>query len=197
MKVVASFLLLLFSCDVLYAANESGHGIYAGAEINYFSYSAYDGSALHSRLLPLTATITPVLGYQFNDSLAVEAGYYNLIDDNSTGGYVDTFGTQGPDHYRLYFYALNGKWMLPIDDHFNFYAKFGAAIVHQDVYNQPYTALKPSANINSTSTLPLAGLGLDYRFNAHVVAEAGMTHMQGAGDVGNLDFLGFGLFYHF
>lgn len=196
-RILSIISLSSFFLHTSYADPTLNNSFYLGGQLSYLSYSAYYGSALHSRLIPLTGIISPIIGYQFTSSLALEAGYYNVINDYNPGGYVDTFGVQGPDHYRLFFYNLSGKWMIPIGNNFEFYAKAGGAYVHQDVFNQPYLALKPSAQSNVNQLTPLAGLGLDYIFNPHVMAEVGMTHVQGVGDVGNLDFLAFGLFYHF
>lgn len=176
-------------------------GFYLGGDLTFAVYQSPRGSTFaNSVLLPVSGHIRPFIGYRFNDYFALEGGFSNLVNEKNNGGQSTTglFGepeVYGPDHYRLYDFDIETKWIYPMQYGFSVFGKLGAAYVHQDVYNQTYVSVPPSVNTNSNRLLPLVGIGTSFNFTKNIAAELSYTYLPGVSPIGRIAMLGIGLSY--
>lgn len=107
-------------------------------------------------------------GYDFNQFLALETGYtyFPKADVKVDGTKVNTISTQGVD--------LLGKITVPVVDNFGLYAKAGPGYLHSSV-EHAVPGIK-----SSTNNIDLVyGLGAQYAFNQHLVADVSFTRYNG------------------
>lgn len=102
------------------------------------------------------------LGYQFNQYLALEAGYIsfgqakaNTAINNTPVTASDTLGG----------FDANVKGIMPINSKFNVFAKFGVVNMHDD---EDVSNNQASLNAHGDSWSPLLGAGAAYNINKNI-----------------------------
>lgn len=205
-KLLLSAIMLGLSSGAAYAATS---GSYIGGQLGYGDVG-YDK---HHAFIPMSSLGTSTTdishsssssvnpdgfagrlytGYQFNPSLAAEVGYsvFSKSDTNVGTNFKSHISTQAID--------LSGKLIYPITNTFNFYAKGGAALVHE---NQDITNNTPGNNTQisfSTDPIrPLFGVGTGFNITQNVSLDASWTRILGNNNIQNIDFYGAGLSYSF
>ncbi len=205
-KLLLSTVVLGLSSGAAYAATS---GSYIGGQLGYGDVG-YDK---HHAFIPMgslgtsTTDISSVpsssvnpdgyagrlyTGYQFNPSLAAEIGY-SVFSNSDTN-----VGTAFKSHISTQALDLTGKLIYPITEAFNFYAKGGAALVHE---NQDITGTTSAGTTEisfSTDPIrPLFGVGAGYNISQNVSVDGSWTRILGNNNIQNIDFYGAGLTYTF
>lgn len=189
------YIVILFASLGLssaFANINANNGFYIGAGLNSASYIAPDGASFDSTVLPLSLYIRPYVGYRFNDYIALEGGYNDLANDSNAAT-----DTSGPDHYRLYSFDLAAKGIMPFANGISLFGKAGAAITHQDVFNQILPNGVISVDSNTNQVQPLLGVGISYNFTKNTAAELSFTHLFANGNINDINMLGLGITYTF
>lgn len=188
-----SLIALASISTVTYAGAKASQGFYIGADAVGGQYNPIAGSAFINNLVPVDTFIRPYIGYRFNESLAAEAGFDDIVNDSN-------HDQNGPDHYKLYAIDIAGKFIYPFATGFSLFAKAGAAYTHQDVYNEWILPSGDSfvyANSKVNAFLPLLGVGVSYNFTPQVATQLSATHLEGNSGINNINMIGLGLNYTF
>lgn len=178
---------ILFTAPA-YAGINAANGFYLGLGLLGGVYSPPDRAAFTSRFLPITLSLRPYAGYQFNDFLAVEAGFDGLAYDKSESNI-------GPDEYQLYAFDVAGKLIIPFKSGFSLFGKLGVAFTHQYVYNVVYNNVV--ANDVTNSILPLFGAGISYNFTQQSAVQLSAARALGNRGIRNIDMVTMGFNYTF
>jgi len=189
------FLSTLLCCSLPVFANiNANNGVYVGADLGAAFFNQVEGTALASELTHLAPVsflyFRPMIGFRFNDYLALEASYNDLEDDEDG---IDP--PYGPDHYRFYFSDVSAKLIYPFENGWSIFAKLGAALVHQDVYNQILIGEDPIVDTNKTTVSPLIGFGLSFNFTPRLAAELYGQYIPSTKPIENVYATGLGLNY--
>jgi|LakMenEpi03Aug12_release.lakeMendotaPanAssembly.Ray.scaffolds.fasta_scaffold112320_2 opacity protein-like surface antigen len=197
--ILPSLLCLLPSLTL---ASNSAHGFYLGGNLVFAAYKPAKGCALNNHLIPIADYFQPYIGYRINDYFAIESAFNCIVNDHSNGGepVTDPFGDEqkwGPDHYKLHSVELAVKVIKPFFIGLSVYGKVGAALVHQDVFNQIYQNDTPLIDSVTDKMLPVLGGGINYNFTQHIAADISFTHTQAVKSIGNINTIGVGLNYTF
>jgi opacity protein-like surface antigen len=204
-KIATMIFSLAFSINT-FANINSVNGFYIRGGLTTAAYTAPDGLDSDAALFPISLYLQPTIGYRFNDYLAVESSYNDLR--NSSNGpqketWTDSNGNEllsymdGPNHYRLYFFDLDVKGIIPFENGLSLFGKAGAALTHQDAYNEPILGEPPSVNSNTNAIQPLLGAGVSYNFTKNVAVDLTFTHLFANGSVADINTLGLGVTYTF
>jgi OmpA-OmpF porin, OOP family len=204
-KLLIPAVMMGLSATTAYAAG----GAYVGGLIGYGD----TGYEVHHAFIPMDVLGTPTTdishipsssvnanglagrvfaGYQFNPSLAVEAGYslFSKTDTTVGSAFKCDISTQAID--------ATGKLIYPVNNNFNIYAKGGAALVHANQDITGTTSLGLTRISDTTDPIrPLFGAGAGVNLAQNVTLDASWTRIQGNNNIQNIDFYGAGLTYYF
>ena len=138
-------------------------------------------------------------GYQFNQNLALEGGYFNLGNFGYTYGTVPA-GTFGGD-FRVRGFNLDLVGMFPITDRFSVLGRIGAANAQTRTHFTS-TGLVPVnvSNPRERDTNLKLGVGLQYAFTDNLSVRAELERYRVSEAVrhrGNIDMASVGLVYYF
>lgn len=104
------------------------------------------------------------LGYQFNQYVAVEAGYLDFGGDKATGTISGNPVTQ-KDTFGGFNIAVKG--ILPINRQFDLFGKAGLIDMHWHETDSSSTSLLNGAG-STNKLVPLLGIGAAYNINSNV-----------------------------
>lgn len=192
-KLLIAALTTVFSTSGFCAINANS-GFYVGGDFVVDHYERPDGAALgglFNNVLP-GGILRPIIGYRFNDYLALEAGYNDIENENRNGN-----AYWGPDRLRIYSYDLAGKAILPFDTGFSLFAKGGLAFTHQYVYNVVLAGGTPIANDTTNRMQPLVGAGVSYNITKNLATEFYASYNFPSGSIGGIEMIGLGVTYTF
>lgn len=197
LKTIMLFAVASLLSPLAQAEINAANGFYLGIQYGMYHHPLPDGTAILS-FTDNGAALQPFIGYRINDYFAVESHYYYLGNQSHSYPYnSDSYFNFGPDHYHEHAIELAGKIIYPAPNNVSLFAKLGAALVHQNVYNQDWVGSPPVIDSNVTRLLPSIGFGLSYNFNKNVATDITATHIQGSGVIENIEMLGVGLSYTF
>lgn len=142
-------------------------------------------------------------GYQFTQNFAAEMGYTKF--KNMTAKMVATDALNNSATFKSTVKTdaidLVGKFILPLQNGFQIYAKAGAAYLHEQASNEiPTTVVTTKAPKSQHKVLPTFGVGAGYELAKNLVADVSWNRIQKVGNSSNLnstDFVGVGLTYNF
>lgn len=152
------------------------------------------------------------IGYQFNQTLAIEMGYLQLGQKKSnfsgelTPKGLDPVNVNGSFKLSQYAIDLAAKGILPISDKFNVYGKLGVAYLTtttKNIINSSASGI--SIDNDSIPTFakhkwaPEAAVGVSYDITPNVSVDTSWTHIQPMGNKrpGNIDFVAVSIGYNF
>ncbi|HTM64602.1 MAG TPA: outer membrane beta-barrel protein [Gammaproteobacteria bacterium] len=181
---------ILFSTSGFCAIN-ANPGFYLGVDLEANHYGHPQGAAMGSDWL-FGGLVRPVIGYRFNDYVALEGGYNDIINENRSGN-----SFWGPDKLRIYSYDLSGKAILPLANGFSIFGKGGLAYTHQYVYNVVFTGSAPTADYTANRIQPLLGAGVSYNISKNLAAEMSASYYFKNGPVSAIEMIGIGAIYTF
>ena len=167
-------------------------GFYVGGDFVVDHYERPEGAAVGGLFNLPGGVLRPIVGYRFNDYLALEAGYSDIENENRNGN-----AYWGPDRLRIYSYDLSGKAILPFQSGFSLFAKGGLALTHQYVYNVVYAGGKPIANDTTNRIQPLVGAGMSYNITKNLATEFYASYNFPSGSIGGIEMIGLGVTYTF
>jgi len=168
---VAMVMGLYATCTV---ANTEG--LYGGAGIGIPDYA---GGAIDSDDAVISggdAAAQLFLGYRFNDTWAVEAGYADLahgVNDDSSGG------VSNPEEFHSKAFSLSVLGHVPATNRFSMYGKLGAAF-----WDMERSDPNGTNNHDENGTGVVIGLGADYQVNRNISLRAAWDHYH---DMGSKD----------
>jgi opacity protein-like surface antigen len=168
-------------------------GVYVGADVGAFyndsAKTFIDGHATHTfsrskHHVPWGWTASGLVGYQFNNNLALQVGYIwnqdQKVEQSSTAlgstGYANKFTA-----YNLY---LAAKGMVPIMDAFSAYMLAGGAYTHanhklsasnQTIFGNPTYVDRYKASWLS----PMGALGVAYNFDQNLSMNVEWMYIMG------------------
>lgn len=146
-------------------------------------------------------------GYQFTQNFAAEMGYTKfknmtakMVATDALNNSLTLNGTVKTDAVDLV-----GKFILPLQNGFQVYAKAGAAYLREQASVDSTVAVGGlSATAKGSKTehkvLPTFGVGAGYEVAKNLVADVSWNRIQKVGNSSNLnstDFVGVGLTYNF
>jgi OOP family OmpA-OmpF porin len=148
------------------------------------------------------AALRVLTGWNFNQYFAAEAGY-NFLPTNDYSTSTPVSGNQVTDFKeKTYAVDLVGKASLPLNEHFDIYAKAGGAYVKAKANETP-----SGYEATTSSIEPTYGLGVAYHVNQNVGLDASWTQIYGKDSYTDSDpttlntplinFLGLGVNYKF
>lgn len=150
-------------------------------------------------------------GYKFNDYVALESGFtkFSNMNANGSGNYVynnTNIFVSANGTIKTFAVDLVVKGILPLQHGISLFGTLGGAYVDQYV-NVSLTGQTVVGGFygNTDGTedtfAPTFGLGASYDITQNLVADLSWSHIQQVdssnSNVGNTDFLGLGLSYHF
>lgn len=165
-------------------------GVYLGGALGGIvtDYSDYSGDWLVGPLLGLI----PIVGYRFNDNLAVEWNYQSIFDEQD-----DSRGIYGSGDLRLWTTSLSGKLIYPWQNGLSVYGKAGLAYTHLRNYQQIFVGTPPLVDENENRIQPLVGTGVSYNFTQSTALDLDLSHQFQEGDVDGITTFMLGLTYTF
>ena len=172
-------------------------GMLLGATETHYGLSGFDSPAQSQEVDNGTINSSNfgyrgILGYQFNNYIAAEASYtrYGTTTGDhlaySNGGSANAAGT-----IREYSAELMGKFMYPLAQEVNIFARAGAAYIHSRAKND--SGLSKTRKAIS----PAYGLGVDFNITKQFVIDISYNQVHGNSKIQPADLFGFGFYYHF
>lgn len=129
------------------------------------------------------------LGYQFNQNLALQVGYF-LADYNTTSGGIE------PNYKSvLSYYDVAVKAMYPITQNFNVYGLLGLAYAVQQVSGATLPLDGPNAT--DTGLLPEIGGGLAYYLTSNLDVSLSTLVIAGNSNIQPTIYFPLGISYRF
>ena len=80
---------------------------------------------------------------------------------------------------------------------FDLYAKAGAAWVHRGSVTVSHGSTEVSSNDTDNKFVPVAGIGVSYHINDHLITDASYLHYFEIDDSKAIDFVGIGMGWQF
>jgi opacity protein-like surface antigen len=97
----------------------------------------------------------------------------------------------------LLHHKQSAKLIYPFANGWSLFGKLGAAVVHQDVYNQVYLGETPIVDTNKTRVAPLVGAGISFNFTPRLAAELYYEYVASPAPISEIYASGLGLSYTF
>lgn len=205
MKLTKSSIALLFVLlsTNSYAAINANPGLYFGGALSVANSTTPSGSSFSGYLDTVAhMSLSPTVGYRFNDYLAVEGGFlYAANNSNSGQNYsVDNTRPWGPDELKIYSFDAVVKGIVPFESGFSLFAKGGLAYTHQYVFNQVFANITdPEFVTKKTSNhfQPVVGAGVSYNFTKNFATELSYNYYVPTSNIGKISAIELGLTYTF
>lgn len=153
----------LFSTNGFCMIN-AAKGFYLGAAAGFIHYIEPAGSTVNAPTA--TPMLRPVVGYRFNDYVAVEGGYNDVVNKTNAGNSV-----VGDDKLRIYTFDLACKLIRPYANGFSLFGKLGLGYTRMTVFNQPLLANPPTVNYANNRAQGLMGAGISYNINKNFAVD--------------------------
>ena len=209
MKKTQFFLItaLSLACGIAFASNaivpqKKPAAFYTGIQLGYgnthytttktinalsgYPIGSVDSSGLAGRFY---------VGYDFNKYFAIEGGMTLLPRVK----FHDVIAPAGVSdiNFRQSAFDLLAKATLPLPNNFGIYGKAGIASVFRNGFEGSRDGQVTDLSGNYNNTVPVVGVGANYGFNDHVLADVSLMHYCGTGDLQPTDFIGVGVVYRF
>ncbi len=177
-----------------FCAINANTGFYVGGEFDLDHFERPSGAAIGDNIFSLPGgLLRPLIGYRYNDYLAVEGGYNDIVNENRGAHNI-----WGPDALRIYTYDLSAKGIYPFESGFSVFAKGGLAYTHQYVYNLVFVSdTTPAANSPTNRIQPLIGVGVSYNITKNLATDIAASYYFRSGSIGSITLLGLGVAYTF
>jgi hypothetical protein len=196
-------IILIFFNNLCFAGINAKNGYYIGGEAGRAIVLRPDGAAFDPNIFFVIIYpffggnyfFKPVIGYRFNNYIALEASYSQLLNERYTPDPEKTSGL-GPDHYKLNIIDLSGKIIYPFKK-FSLYGILGFSFVHQNVFNQRYINGPILIDSNTDKVLTLFGLGTSYNFNQKFAVNLNASYLEGSKPIRDIHRLSLCLYYTF
>ena len=134
----------------------------------------------------------PVGGYRFNDNVALEAGYNDVVNQSDGGNAI-----VGANKLRIYTFDLAVKLIRPYRNCWSLFAKAGLGYTRQYVYHVVTTGSSPIANYANNRLQALAGAGVSYNISRNLAAELSASYYFRSGAIGAMELATIGMTYTF
>jgi len=199
---------LLVSSLLVCSASAWAEGFYGLGEITHSSTSldsSYFNNVLSSNGSPASSSSTSgsgtqwrlQLGYQFNDTLAVEGGYIDFGKAKYSANYA---GGSAQGSLKAGGVDIAGVASLPLNEQFALLGKLGVVVAQ--VKSSLSTDTLGSFGSKKTVLSPLIGVGAVYKLNAAWDVRADLDYVSGLGKTDttgkmSTTMLSLGAVYHF
>ncbi len=172
-------------------------GMLLGATETHYGLSGFDSKAQSQEVDNGTVNSSNfgyrgILGYQFNNYVALEASYTHYgITIGDHLAYTNSGSSNAAGTIRQYSAELMGKFMYPLAQEVNLFARAGAAYIYSHVKND--SGLSKTRKAIS----PAYGLGVDFNITKKFVVDVSYNQVKGNSDIKPADLFGLGFYYHF
>lgn len=165
-------------------------GFYLGGALGVIHYIQPSGSTVSTG--SPNPLFRPIGGYRFNDNVALEAGYNDVVNQSDGGNAI-----VGPNKLRIYTYDLACKLIRPYPNGWSLSAKAGLGYTRQFVLNIPVVGAPPRASYSTNRLQALVGAGISYNINKNLAAEFSASYYFRSEQIGAMELAAFGLTYTF
>ncbi|HTM64603.1 MAG TPA: outer membrane beta-barrel protein [Gammaproteobacteria bacterium] len=163
-------------------------GFYLGAEGAFIHYIQPPGSTVTTPTS--TPMLRPVVGYRFNDYVALDGGYNDVANQSDGGNNV-----VGPNKFRLYTFDLAVKLIKPYPSGVSLFGKIGLGYSRQYVLNVPLVGNPPLANYSNNRLQGLLGGGISYNITKNLAAQLTGSYYFRSEQIGAMEMGAIGLVY--
>jgi OmpA-OmpF porin, OOP family len=199
-KMITTAVLGVSALSVM-AANAATPGVYATGQLGYADTHMKNevGNLTNNGLAGRLA-----IGYQFNQTFAVEMGYLRLHEKKADVT-LPTLGKDVPFSLNQNAIDLAGKGILPVAHNVNVYGKLGVAYLTTSLEAKADIPIPTTPVLTATightnhKWVPEAAVGVSYDITPNVSVDTSWTHIQPIGNdrPGNIDFVAVGVGYNF
>lgn len=165
-------------------------GFYLGGALGLIHYIQPPGSTVSTG--SPNPLFRPSGGYRFNDYIALDAGYNDVVNESDGGNSI-----VGPNKLRIYTFDLACKLIRPYPNGWSLSAKAGLGYTRQYVLNVPIAGGPALASYSNNRLQALIGAGVSYNINKNLAADLNASYYFRSEQIGAMELLAAGITYTF